>query len=300
MNQPVRLGAVSYLNVRPLVYGLDRYSAETNRPGLKTRPSNAPALTLRFDVPSVCARLLDEGAIDLGMVPSIAYPDRPGDRIVPGVCIGSHGPVASVALFTRRPLREVRSIALDTSSRTSAVLTRVLCARRFAIAPGFVPHTPDLTSMLAAADAALMIGDPALFADARAAGAEKIDLGAAWTEMTGLPFVWAFWAGRPDAADAATVRVLQDAAREGMAQTDAIADAYYPGDPARQAVARRYLREHLRFELDAPALEGLRLYYREAAALGLTKGDGSRAVENSGTVTVTMFPELSTDRDPSP
>src|SRR5204863_5570911 len=97
---PVRLGAVDYLNVRPLVYGLDR------------QPDH---FQLRFDVPSVCARLLDEGDVDLGMVPSIAYLNRPGDRIVPGICIGSDGPVASVALYSREPIGESRSVALVTS-----------------------------------------------------------------------------------------------------------------------------------------------------------------------------------------
>ena len=138
MSAPVRLGAVDYLNVRPLVHGLDRQSDRAQ---------------LRFDVPSECARLLEAGEIDLGMVPSIAYLSRPGDRVVPGVCIGSEGPVASVALFTRKPLHEIKSIALDTSSRTSVALTRILCARRFQISPDFTPHSPDLISMLASADA---------------------------------------------------------------------------------------------------------------------------------------------------
>lgn len=249
----VRLGAVSYLNVRPLVYGLDRRED----------------VSLRFDVPSECARLLAAGEIDLGMVPSITYLDRPQDRIVPGVCIGSEGPVSSVALFTKTPIREVRTIALDTSSRTSAMLTRVLCARAFDISPAFVPHAPDLAAMLALADAALIIGDPALFVDYAALGAAKIDLGAAWTSMTGLPFVWAVWSGRSGAVTATTVDVLNGAAREGGRHLDEIADAYCAGDPARQPVARRYLRDNLRFSLDPRATEGLRTYYREAAALGL-------------------------------
>lgn len=253
MTRPVRLGAVSYLNVRPLVHGLDA------RPDL---------FTLRFDVPSVCARLLEAGEIDLGMVPSVAHLDRPGDRIVPGVCIGSDGPVASVALFSRRPVAEIRRIALDTSSRTSAVLTRILCARRFGISPSFVPMPPDLDAMLAAADAALIIGDPALFIDAAARGVQKIDLGQAWTEMTGLPFVWAFWAGRPDAADGEIVEALEQAAEAGMRDSDAVADAYCAGAPERLPLARRYLREHLMFRLTPRAVDGLRAYYREAEAVG--------------------------------
>jgi chorismate dehydratase len=254
VTRPVRLGAVSYLNVRPLVHGLE---------------TRADLVTLRFDVPSVCARLLDEGAIDLGMVPSIAHLDRPGDRIVPGVCIGSDGPVASVALFTRVPVDRIRRLALDTSSRTSATLTRILCARRFGIDPAFLPHPPDLDAMLSAADAALLIGDPALFVDHRAAGAEKIDLGSVWTAMTGLPFVWAFWGGRPDAADPEVVTLLNEAAEQGMARSDEIADAYCVDRPDRRPLARRYLRENLMFHLTPRAIDGLKTYYREAAALGI-------------------------------
>jgi chorismate dehydratase len=257
MTRPVRLGAVSYLNVRPLVFGLER------------RPD---AVTLRFDVPSDCARLLASGDIDLGMIPSIAWLDRPSDRIVPGVCIGSDGPVASVALFTRKPIREVTSIALDTSSRTSVALVRILCARLFQISPRFVAHAPDLGAMLAGADAALIIGDMALFTDHRAHGVEKIDLGAAWTDMTGLPFVWAFWSGRADAVRSDTVPWLQTAAQDGMAHSDAIAAAYCSDNPSRVATAQRYLRENLAFRLTPRALDGLRTYYGEAARLGLVPG----------------------------
>ena len=259
MSAPVRLGAVDYLNVRPLVYGLD---------------ARKDLVSLRFDPPSVCARLLDNGEIDLGMVPSITYLNRPGDCIVPGVCIGSDGPVDSVALFLRRPLREVRTLAIDTSSRTSVALTRILCAHRFGISPDLVPHAPDLPAMIANADGALVIGDPALFADHRALGLDKVDLGLAWTEMTGLPFVWAFWSGRPDAVTPEVVAALQGAARMGMTHLDEIADAYTP-TPALQVISRRYLRSSLRFPLDIRAVEGLKAYYREAVALGLASGDTS-------------------------
>jgi chorismate dehydratase len=260
VTRPVRLGAVSYLNVRPLVYGLEH------------RPD---AVTLRFDVPADCARLLAAGEIDLGMIPSIAWLDRPADSIVPGICIGSEGPVVSVALFIRRPIGELKTIALDTSSKTSVALVRILCARRFQISPAFVHHAPDLGRMLASADAALVIGDLALFADHRALGTEKIDLGAVWTEMTGLPFVWAFWSGRPDAARPGTVELLQTAAEDGMAHSDLIAAAYCAGDATRVAIAQRYLRENLAFRLTPRALDGLRTFYREAARVGLVE----RAVE---------------------
>jgi chorismate dehydratase len=156
------------------------------------------------------------------------------------------------------------------------MLTRILCARAFRIAPGFVPHAPDLRAMLAAADAALMIGDPALFAGHAALGATKIDLGEAWTSMTGLPFVWAVWSGPAEKKsginspiNSRLSELLNSAAREGARHLDEIADAYCAGAPELRPLARRYLRENLRFALDDRAIEGLRTYYREAAALGL-------------------------------
>ncbi len=264
MTRPVRLGAVDYLNARPLVEGLPAGAA----PGLE------PEVSVRFDLPAVCATLLDAGGIDLGLVPTIVYFDRPEFRVVPDIGIVSHGPVASVALFARRPLPEVRSLALDTSSRTSAALTRILCRRVYGIAPVFVPHPPDLPAMLEAHDAALLIGDPALFADAAALGAEKIDLGEAWTAWTGRPFVWAFWAGWPGAADGPVVARLQQARDAGVAASDRIGNDYCAGDDARQAIARRYLRENIGYGLSASALDGLRTFYREAAALALIDGAG--------------------------
>src|SRR5437762_12270065 len=144
--KPVRLGAVGYLNARPLVFGLDR----------------SPRFEVRFDVPSECARLLHAGEIDLGLIPSIEYLRGDSYRIVPDLAIASRGPVASVALFTKRPMSDVRSIVMDTSSRTSVALARVLCARLFKIEPVFEAHEPDLAAMLARGDAALLIGDNAL------------------------------------------------------------------------------------------------------------------------------------------
>jgi chorismate dehydratase len=254
----IRLGSVNYLNCRPLVHGL---GGEAD-----------PLFTLRFDPPSVCASLLDAGDIDVGLIPTIAYSDRPGDRVVPGVSIASEGPVASVAVFSKVPVREIRTIALDTSSRTSVALTRILCARRFEIAPSFVRHAPDLPSMLAGHDAALLIGDPALFVDHRALGfgdVEKIDLGQAWTDMTGLPFVWAFWAGRADVLSPDAIARMQGAKAAGMAVSDTLADAYVAATPQHRALARRYLRDHVRFDLTDRMLDGLRAYYREAAGLGI-------------------------------
>ncbi|PYR27951.1 MAG: hypothetical protein DMF98_04305 [Acidobacteria bacterium] len=217
----VRVGAVGYLNARPLVYGLER----------------SARFDVRYDVPSECARLLHDDAIDIGLIPSIEYLRGGPYAIVPDLAIASRGPVASVLLYVTRPIDHVRSIAMDTSSRTSVALARVLCARLFKIQPVIDARGPDLPDMLSRCDAALIIGDNALFLDPRSvrlqahisvdagrwndaaafalpadAGAETpiqaIDLGDAWTRMTGLPFVYAFWAGRPGVLTAQDVAAL--------------------------------------------------------------------------------------------
>jgi chorismate dehydratase len=247
------LGAVSYLNTRPLVHGLDAH----------------PEVLLRFDVPARCADLLAGGLVDLGLIPAYEYARHGGYAVVPGVSIASRGAVDSVALFTRRALKDVRSIALDVSSRTSAHLVRILCAHYFRITPEFHDARPDLGAMLAHADAALLIGDPALFTDPAAFGTVKLDLGEAWTQLTGLPFVWAFWAGRPDAASPATCRLLADARRQGCAAIDEIAAREAAGDPVRSEKIARYLREAIAYDLDGPFLEGLDTFYRLLAAAGL-------------------------------
>jgi chorismate dehydratase len=250
---PIRLGAVSYLNTRPLVSGLER---------------RTDLFDVRFDVPAECARLLHAGDVDVGLIPAIEY--LAADyRIVPGVAIGSNGPVLSVAIFSRVPLASVHTLALDTSSRTSAALTRILCARRFGIAPAFMTAAPDLDAMLARADAALLIGDPALEVDERARGLEKTDLGEAWHSLTGLPFVYAMWTGRPGAVRPAHVEALNQARDEGLACIEDIARAHGAGDQARTTRARTYLRDTLMFGLGEAERAGLRRFHALAAELGL-------------------------------
>jgi chorismate dehydratase len=249
----IRLGAVDYLNARPLVYGLELHSAE---------------FTLRFDVPSKCAALLHEGSIDVGMIPSIEYlRGHAVYRIVPGVAIVSDGPVASVAMFTAKRVEDIRTIAADTSSRTSNALLQVLCYEAFGIEAQFVPMAPDLTAMLGRCDAALLIGDPALFLDHDSRGLTKIDLGEQWTRLTGLPFVWAFWSGRAGVLGTEHVSVLTDARDRGIEAADEVA-ARYCG-PDRTARGRAYLRENVRYTLGEREQAGLRLFHELAVNLGV-------------------------------
>ena len=246
----IRLGAVGYLNARPLTWALDRAPERWQ---------------IRYDYPSVCSALLRAGEVDLGLVPSIDYLQAPDYRLVPGVGIGSRGPVASVALFARKPIEAVRRIALDTSSRTSVALVKVLCHHRFHIQPEFVPHGPDLGAMTRESDAALLIGDPALEADPAALGLQKIDLGAEWTAMTGLPFIYAAWTGRAGAITSSEVRLLQEAQEEGARSPDAIAAEYGRGDAAATARAAAYLRDNVRYGLGADEIRGLQTFLDYAA-----------------------------------
>jgi chorismate dehydratase len=271
----LRLGAVGYLNARPLVYGLDV----------------TPRFAVRYDIPSECSRLLHAGAIDLGLIPSIEYLRGGPYRIVPDLAIASRGPVASVAIYTTKPMRDVRSIALDASSRTSVALVSVLCARLFKIEPTLAHRGPNLQAMLAECDAALIIGDNALLLDhqsairpSRASGRpepvdgrtphsaiEKVDLGEAWTAMTGLPFVYAFWAGRPGAVSDEDVEALQRARNAGVTQSDTIAREYFPDSLDRQAVGARYLRDNIKYYFDGDERAGLERFYAYAVEAGVVE-----------------------------
>jgi chorismate dehydratase len=261
----VRLGAVDYLNARPLVYSLE----------------DSPRFAVRYDVPSECARLLHEGSIDLGMIPSIEYLRGGPYLIVPDLAIASRGLVASVALYTTKAIGDVRSIAMDTSSRTSVALVRVLCARLFRIQPAIESRGPDLDDMLARCDAALIIGDNALFQSANSAQStinnrqspiEKIDLGEAWTSLTGLPFVWAFWAGRSDALGVGDVQALQHARDEGVKRPEELARTYLANAPERQVLGARYLRENIKYYLGDDERSGLEMFYRYAVEAGVVSG----------------------------
>jgi chorismate dehydratase len=249
----IRLGAVNYLNARPLVFGLEQRS---------------DLFALRFDAPSKCAALLHEGSIDIGMIPSIEYLRGHAPYvIVDGMGIISDGPVASVALFSRTPVDTIRSIAIDTSSRTSVGLLQVLCRESFGLEPELVPMAPAIEPMMTRCEAALLIGDPALYLDHAALGLTKIDLGERWAAMTGLPFVWAFWAGRASGISREARSALIHARDEGVAASDRVADVYC--GPERAALGRAYLRDNIRYTLDERAALGLRRYFELAERHGV-------------------------------
>jgi len=245
----LRLGAVPYLNVEPMLHGL----------------AEDAQLSLEREVPSRLAERLRAGEVDLAVLPAIALAEAPYS-IVPGIAIASRGAVDSVLLFHARPLEGVRRVALDASSRTSVALARILLRERLGRDPEYVSCPPSLPQMLAQADAALLIGDPALDADT---ALPRLDLGAAWTEATGLPFVFAVWAGPAGAVSPAQVARLQQALRAGRAAIPEIAARRARGDAARAARYAAYLRERVVYALGEAELRGLREFLRRAQALGL-------------------------------
>jgi len=249
----LRLGAVSYLNTKPLVYGLDAHRDQFD---------------VRFDVPAKCAELLHENKVDLGLIPAIEY--LRGDyAIVPDIAIASDGDVATVAVFTRKPMAQVETLALDLSSRTSVALTRILCAKRWGIAPKFTPAEPDLQAMLQKADAALVIGDPAFEIDPAKHQVTKVDLGGEWKALTGLPFVYAMWVGRRGVISPAQVRLLQEARDRGVANLPAIARQVSGGNSSVEQRALVYLRDNLRFGLGEAEQAGLRRFHELAAGISV-------------------------------
>lgn len=247
----VRLGAVSFLNTRPLTIALE---------------SGKSPFDLSYEVPSACAAELSSGRVDLGLIPSIEYARSSEPYcIVPGVSLACHGEVLSVRLFCHKRLEQLRRVALDRSSRTSAALLRILFREKYRLDPEFVESPPDLEAMLGQADAALLIGDPVFHFRER----HSLDLGQEWKELTGLPFVFAFWAGRQGALTPAQAQLLVRARHEGMHHIPAIARDHARQHGGESAFYQRYLEHHMRFDLGRAELEGLREFYRLAHCHGL-------------------------------
>ncbi len=250
-----RLNAVSYLNTRPLTYGLEHGGLDHE-------------FEILFDVPSVCARQVRSGEASAGVIPSIEYAAGPVPyAIVPDVAIASDGPVGSILLFHRTPVGRIRKVAMDVSSRTSVVLARIVLQERYGLEFDTVDHPPDVSAMLEEADAALVIGDPALESTDRSE--PRLDLGEAWRELTGLPFVYAFWAGKEDGLTPGEVELLIESKNRGTAALDEIAALHARNRARPPAFYASYLRDNLDYDLGNRERRGLMEFYKMAHARGL-------------------------------
>jgi len=251
----LRVAAVSFLNARPITHGLERGLGEDR-------------IELSFDLPARCADRLERGEIDLGLVPTASYAAMAGElRIVPGIAIAGFGPVRTVLLVGEVPWTEMREIALDGASRSSAMMLRLLTRER-GLAPRFreVPHD-DVLAAARGTTGALVIGDAGFAAADRYP--HVVDLGQAWCETTGLPFVNAVWAGRPGAVGPAEVALLQQSLAQGLAARGAIARAFAEAQGGDPAVYEAYLTRNIRYTLGAEELSGLSALFDRARAAGL-------------------------------
>lgn len=242
------MGAVSYLNTVPLVWGM-LHGPQKQR------------VQLSFSIPSVCAAEVERGEIEVGLVP-VAEIARQALEIVPGVGISCLGAVRSILLFSRVPWNQVRTMAADLSSRTSVQLARVILRERFGVEPQITEQAPVLEAMLAQADVALVIGDPALRLQPETLPFEWLDLGAEWLNLTGLPMVFAAWAGKPGLAIDILSEITRDSYQFGRERLDEIVDAEHVARGVTRELARKYLSHYIRFELGRKEQEGLHAFFR--------------------------------------
>jgi chorismate dehydratase len=256
----MRISAISYLNTAPLMWDFEHGEA-------------GKQFEISYTIPSQCAAEVEKGTADVGIIPSFAYARIPDLRILPGIAIASKQPVRSIMLVSQKPIEEIQNVALDHSSLTSVALVGILFQKYW---PGgtrkFTLHAPDLESMLATSDAALLIGDPALKVDR--ARYRTWDLAEEWIRFAGKPFVFAFWAVREDAwknSQLDLASIFQDSRDHGLepANLDQIARAWAPKLGLSEDDVRRYLTTNIYYFLDDACLDGLRLFYRYAHECGL-------------------------------
>jgi chorismate dehydratase len=278
----LRISIVEFLNTAPLVWGF------TNGP-------LAGKYDLSFTVPSQCAEALRRGDADIAIIPSIEYQRMDGVIALPGMAIASKREVRSLLVVAKKPIEKAKRIALDTSSRSTIGLVKLLCAGYWKIAPQFADAAPDASEMLKDADAALVIGDPALRIslkmealagkspsgeqccqgdpdDMPVPGFETLfvyDVVHQWREMTGKSAVLAIWTGRREAITPEVVSDFQASKQYGVERAREIAEAASVTLDLPPSALERYLTENIHFDLDEENLSGLELYFEMAAAAGL-------------------------------
>jgi len=278
--QKLRISIVKYLNTAPLVWGF-------------MHGPFAGKYALSFTVPSQCAEALSTGAADIAIIPAIEYQRISGLVVLPEIAIASQNRVRSLLIVSKEPIEQVRSIALDRSSRSTQALTRILAAQHWKIAPEFFETDPDLRTMLEKADAALLIGDPALrlsvaiekkgtvslqgrgVCQAATLGIDSTemfyvyDVVGEWRTFTNMPAVMAVWAARPEVVTLDVLRAFAASRAFGMGQIPAICQAAARELDLPQPVLESYLRQNIDFSLGEENRRGLERYFHEAAKLGL-------------------------------
>jgi len=247
----IRIGSVPYLNEKPLT----RWFSHTDA-------GKASGIEVIYAVPSELARLLAAGEIAAALVSSFEYFRTPGYMIAPGVSISGQDAIESVRAFARVPWRKIESLALDTSSLTSAALLKILLAEYLDSHPAFLQAAPDQVAMLAQADACLLIGDKGWQADDT--GLLTLDLGHAWRRHTGLPFVYAVWLGRPEALTPHVTQSLITAKTWGLTQLDEIAREESARIGTTAARCLHYLTDVMDYDLGEEHVQALEMFGAKA------------------------------------
>ncbi len=262
--RPLRISAISFLNTVPLMWDFEHSPPEELRRNFR----------IEYTVPSQCAEQLKAGTADIGIVPVITTASIPGLVVLPDISISAKGPVRSILLVSKVPIESVRTVAADTSSRTSVALTRILFEKFFGGEREMLPMAPDLGPMLKKCDAALLIGDAALMA--KTAGYHVYDLAEVWQQKTGTAFVFAVWAVRKAALEEAAPAldlptIFQQSRDHGLRPENlaAIAREWAPRLQLSEKDVESYLRQNIYYHLDEPCMDGLRLYFLYAEQLGL-------------------------------
>src|SRR5438105_12586935 len=259
----LRVSAISFLNTAPLMWDFDHGPLRRE-------------YEVDYTLPSVCAEMLSAGTADIGIIPVAAYGSIPDLLVIPDIAIAARGPVRSILLVSKVPVEQIKSVALDTSSRTSVALLEILFRKGWlaprTTLPIFSPQVPNLDSMLAANDAALLIGDPALTVDR--AKYHTVDLAEAWHSATGKPFVFAFWAVRRAAiaehADPAQfAAIFQHSRDHGLAHLDEIAREWAPRVGISEAEVRDYLSRNIDLTFGEANQARLELFFHLAHEFGL-------------------------------
>ena len=251
----MQIGAVSYLNSRPLIEGLE---------GL------LPSANLVLDYPSRLADALSNGQLDVALIPSIEYFRRPGYEVISDACVAARGEVLSVKLYCRVHPGQIRTLALDEGSRTSAALTKVILAERYGVIPKTEPLHMESATTDSGADAVLLIGDRAMHSPEESF-VEVMDLGQFWYDWTGLPFVFAMWVARREVNTEGVDEALSHARDLGIANVADIAREEAPRLGISETLAHTYLTRNLHYHLTSAERSGLKLFSELAAQHNLVK-----------------------------
>ena len=249
----LRISVVQYLNSVPLIWGM-------------LHGPRCGKHQLQFATPAHCADAVQDGTADIGIIPAIEYHRIERLQIISGISIASKSCVRSVLLLSSVPIERIQSVAVDTSSRTSAAFLRLLLGKFYSLKVEFIPSAPRPEEMLRQADAALVIGDPAF---TYRGSAQVYDLATEWKKFTGLPFVFAFWAGNADKNLSLYRKDFVESREFGLAHVDDIAAEYALKLHTDPADVKVYLTENIDYSLDEENCRGLRLFFKLARETGI-------------------------------